>query len=411
VVTTRLAWVLAACAAAAEAQGGAWSYRGFIENRGLYYPSATASDRVHFVNETLLRAESSVRLGAGFRLAGGLDLQTDSDNQSARAWHFSWDDRLAQRPPFALRTLSLQFTRGPFRLEAGKQVLRWGLMDLASPTDKLAPREYLNPSGSDYLGVFAARAVADSGPNSVELLYLPRFTPSRLPLAGRRWLILPPEFDQYAYRSQGTWYPGGGQFGARYHRIVSPYEFSLCYLEGFKNLPTLLYQKDEVNKTLDYRQLYPKMRMAGADFTAPWHGFLWKAEASYIRSVSPFLAGTFTYAVQAERLWDKWQLGVALTGDHLTEDKKANTIDIDRALRESVSGRAAWTPTSAQTLSGEWFLHPNGKAFVARILYARTFSSVFRVTTGCVWIAGSQSDALARYDVNSYVTLQFRYSF
>ena len=114
----RLLWAQAALAAACSAQGGAWSYRGFLDNSLIYYPSTTANDQVQFVNETLLRVEGNVQLPGGFGLSAGLDARTDSDNQVIRAWRFSWDDRTAQRPPFALRTMSFHYAHGAFRIEA-----------------------------------------------------------------------------------------------------------------------------------------------------------------------------------------------------------------------------------------------------------------------------------------------------
>jgi hypothetical protein len=151
--------------------------------------------------------------------------------------------------------------------------------------------------------------------------------------------------------------------------------------------------------------------MLGADFAARWHGLLWKFESAYINSASHYLTGTVTYAGQVEKTGDKWQWALELTGDELTQPKRPNTLDLARATRDSVSGHVAWTPTPRQTLSAEWFLHPNGKAFVTRVLYSRNLHAGFRATAGYLWIGGSQSDALARYDVDSYVTLQLRYSF
>ncbi len=410
-MTLRLTWVLVLMAAACAAQNRAWSYRGFLENQVLYYPRTTDNDQVRLVNETMLRLEGNLRLPRGFDLSLGLDAQIDSDNQVIRAWRFSWDDRTLQRPPFALRTLSLQYARGPFRIEAGKQIAHWGQVDLSSPTDKFAAHDYLNPANSDSLGVFAVRAALDTGPRSLELVYLPRFTPSRIPLAGHRWLILPEEFEGYTYHSQGVQFPGGGQFGARYHQIVSPYEFSVCYFEGFKTLPTFLYDKDPIHRNLNYWTLYPKMRLVGADFIAPWRSMLWKVESAYISSMSPYLAGTWAFAAELERTRDKWQWSVEFAGDWLTEAKRPNTLDLDRAARDAVSGHVAWTPTPRQVLSADWFLHPNMKAFVTRVIYSRNLRSTLRAGGGFIWIGGSESDPLARYNVDSYFTLQLRYSF
>ena len=410
-MTARLAAAVVGLSWAGIAQTSPWSYRGFLENRTFYYPRATETDSAHWVNETLLRFEGSVRLRDGFSVAAGVDAQTDSNNQVDRAWHFSWEDRSLRRPPLALRTFQLRYAHGPFRIEAGKQVLHWGVMDFSSPTDKLAPREYLNPSSADFLAAFAVRAVADTGPHSLEVVYLPRFTPSRIPLERRRWLILPDEFASYEYHSTGVSYPGGPQFGARYHRIASPYEYSFCFFEGFKNLPTLLYDKDEVHKQLTYQMLYPKMRMVGADFTWPWRNLLWKTESTYVIAASPYLSSTWTYALQAEKVRDKWQLVLGFSGDLRTTERRFTTWDLDRAARQSVSGHVAWNPSPKHTLTGEWFLHPNAKAFVTRILYSRNFRAGFRASAGWIWIGGSDSDPLARYRVDSYLTLQFRYSF
>jgi hypothetical protein len=62
-------------------------------------------------------------------------------------------------------------------------------------------------------------------------------------------------------------------------------------------------------------------------------------------------------------------------------------------------------------VSAEWFVHPDGKAFVARILYSRNLYSTLRAGGGALWIGGNQSDPLARYNVDSYATLELRYSF
>jgi len=219
------------------------------------------------------------------------------------------------------------------------------------------------------------------------------------------------EFDGYSYHSQGVQYPGGGEVGVRYHQIVSPYEFSLCYFEGFKTLPTFLYDKDPINLNLNYQTLYPKMRMVGADSPRRGTAPVWEGRVRLHQFGVPYLAGTWTYAVQAEKTGDKWQWAVELAGDKLTEAKRPNTLDLDRAARDAVSGHAAWTPNPRQTVSAEWFVHPDGGAFVTRILYSRNLYSTFRAQRGIPVDRRQPIRPLARYNVNSYLTLQLRYSF
>ena len=392
-------------------QTGIWWQRGFVENRTLYYPQPAKNDSTLWVNESLLRWEFGLRLGGSWKIYGGLDAQTDTHDQVLRSLHLSLFDRDLKRPPFALRTLFAQYTRGPFRLEAGKQVLRWGVADLFPPTDTFAARDALSPSGADYLGTWAVRGVYDSGPGSVEILYFPRFTPSRAPLAEQRWVIAPASTAFYRLRFEGVEYPGGPQFGVRYHRILSPVEFSGCYFEGFQNFPSLPVTYLVLPRILEYRGVYPKNRMVGADVTAPWRGVLWKAESSYTRSLTNLADDYWVFVVQAERLRDKWQWTAGYTGAFRVEDRHTSQLPVNRSFTKSFSGRVSWSPISKNLLSAESFLQQNGKAFVCRLLYSRELARSFRATAGYIWITGSPDELIGTYHINSYATMQFRYSF
>jgi hypothetical protein len=323
----------------------------------------------------------------------------------------SWWDREIRRPAFAVRSLFAQYTRGPFRLEMGKQVLRWGVGDLFSPTDRVSARDLLSPSGADNLGVWAVRAVADSGPNSLELLYLPRFTPSRVPLVEQRWVVLPASTAGYRLRFRGVQYPGGPQFGVRYHGIRGGVEFSGSYLEGFQNLPSLVTRVQYLQKVWEYRAVYPRIRVMGGDVTTTWRGMVWKAEAAYSRTPTSLTDDFFSYVVQGEKVREKWQWAAAYVGAHVTEARYAPSLRIDRAFAKSFSGRIGWTPRRRNALTAEYFLQQNCRALVARFQYSREMANSLRLTTGYVWITGAKEETIGRYAVNSYATVQLRYSF
>ena len=73
----------------------------------------------------------------------------------------------------------------------GKQPVRWGKTDILVPTDRFAPRDYLEVTDNDFLGVTGARVLYEKSGNTVDVVWLPRFTPSRLPLLGTRWAPVP----------------------------------------------------------------------------------------------------------------------------------------------------------------------------------------------------------------------------
>lgn len=416
-VAGRLIAVSALCLAQAWAQGGeappgsVWQSRGFLENRTLFYPREAPNDRTQWVNEWLLRWEGGLRLTEGWKLYAGLDAQTDTHHQVELNWHLSWWDRELNRPALAVRSLFAQYTRGPFRLELGKQVLRWGVGDLFSPVDRLSARDLLSPSGADTLGVWAVRAVADTGPHSLELLYLPRFTPSRVPLVSQRWVVLPGSAAGFRLRFRGVQYPGGPQFGVRYHGIRNGIEYSASYLEGFQNLPSLPDRVLYLQKVWEYRAVYPRIRVLGGDLTTTWRGMVWKAEAAYSRTPTALTDDFFSYVLQVERLREKWQFAAAYTGALITAARFTPNLGIDRAFAKSISTRLGWTPRPRHSFTAESFLQQNAHAAIARFLYSRELTNGLRLTTGYIWITGAANELIGRYAINSHATLQLRYSF
>ena len=59
----------------------------------------------------------------------------------------------AQRPALSVRRLSATLSRGRFTLDAGKQFIRWGKTDIVTPTDRFAPRDFLNVIDTEFLPV------------------------------------------------------------------------------------------------------------------------------------------------------------------------------------------------------------------------------------------------------------------
>src|SRR5262249_46042139 len=149
------------------------------------------NDSGHAVGESLVRYEAFYRLAPGLRLAGGIDLRADTHLQTERDAHFGWWDRERQRPAITPRRLSATYTRGKLTIEAGKQFVRWGKTDVLNPTDRFAPRDFLNVVDSDFLAITAARVTYGTQFDTVDVVFEPRFTPSRVPLLNQRWAVLP----------------------------------------------------------------------------------------------------------------------------------------------------------------------------------------------------------------------------
>ena len=177
-----------------------FTQRGFLETQAIFYPQTAPGDSGQAVAESLFRYEAFYTLAPDWRFSAGLDAWTDTHRQVERTPHISWWDRELKRPPFEVRRLSATYHHGKLTAELGKQFIRWGKADILNPTDRFAPRDYLNVVDNDFLAITAARVTYALDSDSFDLVYAPRLTPSRTPLVNQRWTVLPRRCRESLFR-------------------------------------------------------------------------------------------------------------------------------------------------------------------------------------------------------------------
>ena len=383
--------------------------RGFFENRALVYPQAAPNDAGYLVNQTLFRWDASVKAGSWFKLSGSLEALTDSHRQAEREWRLDADDRSIQQPAFSLRQLSATLHKGKVTAELGRQFIRWGKTDVLIPTDRFAPRDYLsNVVDSDFLGVTAARLTISGASDSLDLVWQPWFTPSRTPLLNQRWTVLPPQAGNVPILDAGARYPGGSQYGARWNHIAPGYEYSLCFFEGYNNLPS--FDATLRARGVDAQRFYPALRLYGGDAAVPLPWLTVKGEAAYFTSSTPGAEEYVLYVIQLERMVKEWSFVGGYAGDEVTQ-AAANPLAFapDRGFARSFVGRAALTIDVNRSLAVETAVRAAGSFL--RFEYSQAFGQHWRVTPGAAWIRGDMADFLGQYRRNSYLSLAVRYSF
>jgi hypothetical protein len=174
------------------------------------------NDSGQAIGEALFRYEAFYKLNSDWQFAGGIDARADTHEQVDRVWELSWDDRERRRPSFEVRQLNATYAKKKLTVVLGKQFIRWGKADILNPTDRFAPRDYLAVVDNDFLGITAARATYGGQSNTIDVVWAPLFTPSRVPLLDQRWSNLPPGI---AVTELPPSFPGGSQFGARWNHI------------------------------------------------------------------------------------------------------------------------------------------------------------------------------------------------
>ncbi len=381
--------------------------RGFLENQTLIYPQTAPNDSGRIVNQTLLRWDVSDQVAPWLKLSASFDARTDTHQQTETG--FDVDDRSIRRPTFSLRRASATLHKGKFTVELGRQFIRWGKADILNPTDRFAPKDYLaSVVSSDFLGVVAARATYESGPNTVDIVWQPLFTPSRTPLLLQRWTVLPPQAQDIPIIDNGARYPGGSQVGARFNHVGAGYEASICFFDGYNNLP--YFTATGSVSGIDVQRYYPKLRLYGADLAVPLQWFTVKTEGAYFTSTTPGADEYALYVIQLERQVKEWSFVGGYAGEIVTRSS-GNPLEFapDRGFARSFLGHAGWTIDANRSLALEASVRFHGS--VAKVEYSQAFGQHWRATAGLTWIRGAETDFLGQYHRNSYASLAIRYSF
>jgi hypothetical protein len=380
---------------------------GFIENQTLAYPQTAPNDSGTIVNQTLLRWEVSDQVAPWLKLSGSFDARTDTHQQTA--WVFDVDDRSIKRPAFSLRRASATMHKGKFTVELGRQFIRWGKADILNPTDRFAPKDYLSSVvSSDFLGVTAARVTYESGSNTVDVVWQPLFTPSRTPLLDQRWTALPASVQGIPIADLGAQYPGGSQYGARFNHVGAGYEASVCFFDGYNNLPNFTATGNVSGAGV--QRYYPTLRLYGADLAVPLTWFTVKTEGAYFTSSTAGADEYALYVIQLERQVKEWSFVGGYAGEIVTRST-GNPLEFapDRGFARSFLGHAGWTIDANRSLALEASVRAHGS--VAKAEYSQAFGQHWRATAGATWIRGAETDFIGQYHRNSYVSLAIRYSF
>ena len=270
--------------AAAGAQ--TFSQRGFVEGAGVLFPQEAPNDPTH-------ARRRSAGSGGGVRQAGALDSvrrRARPASELARSGRRRLARRLSRSRRCAARgcrsgASSATLTRGRFTLDVGKQFIRWGKTDIVTPTDRFAPRDFLNVIDTEFLAVTAVRGVAQIGSDTFEAVWVPRFTPSRIPLLDQRWS------GRAAGRGADS---NRGRRRRRCRRAPRP-AFAgrhvgdedrvsrSRYFDGFNHLPAIRAGRRSMPRSsvVDHARCIRRFARYGADVAMPTRWFTVKAEAAY----------------------------------------------------------------------------------------------------------------------------------
>ena len=384
------------------------AYRGFFEVEAIGYPQTAPGDGTRGVASALARFEPSIDLGGGVSVAASFDARADTYEEVARDWSVAYWDRAAVRPALAIGRLALTLARGPVTFEIGKQFVRWGQVDIISPTDRFTARDYLLPVTSEALATTAARLTLAGRGRTLELVVAPRMTPSRMPLLSHRWIGA--QAAGFSLSDAGAVHGRDPQYGVRFNHLGSRAEYSVSFFQGYNHLPLLSVAPTGPAAAAVTRR-YPAIRAYGADLVVPLPVFAIKAEAAWIQSRAGDADDYGLYVVQAERQQGEWLLIGGYVGEVVTSRRGALTFAPDRGLARSLVGRASLTIDARRSLAIESVARRDGDGFYAKLDYTHAVGGHWRVTLRLAAIRGAPDDYLGQYRRNGFIGAQGRFSY
>jgi hypothetical protein len=407
-----IAAILVLCAAPAGAQDAKISQRGFVDFRGYGFPQAAPNDPTQALGDLLVREEVFLKPGGWIQFAAGLDLRANTHSQVEDEWRLDFSDRGVLRPRAAVHRLTATITAKKLSVDVGKQFIRWGRADVLNPTDRFAPRDFMNVIDSDFLPVLGVRPSLQLGTETFEAVWVPRLTPSRLPLFDQRWAVVPPEFASLIVVDRGSVFPTRSEQGVRWNHAGERFEMALSFFDGFNHLPNFnLRTAEPLSPVVELTRTYPDLRTYGGDMAIPTRLLTLKGEAAYFTSPSSTSEEYVLYVAEVERQVGEWLLDGGYAGEVVTTTNAAFPFAPDRGMAKSIIGRVSYTVDPRRTVAIEGAAHQNGKGFYVKGEFSEAIGAHLRLTLTGVGIGGDQDDFLGQFSHNSHGSVGLRFSF
>ena len=250
--------------------------------------------------------------------------------------------------------------------------------------------------------------------DTVEAVWVPWFTPSRIPLSDKRWAALPDGSADFDVTDADATFPGGSQGGIRWNHLASDYEYSLSYFDGYNHLPAIdgaVVPTLAPPPRLVLSPRYPRMRMAGGDLAWLLSTFTIKAEAGYFTAPDGDADEYLQYVIQIERQQGELFLVGGYAGEVVQVSRTTSEFAPDRGLSEAFLGRASYTIDPNRSVSVEGALRQDLSSAWVTGEYSQAIGGHWRATVGGAFIRGEPDDFIGQYRLNSHASVTVRYSF
>ncbi len=243
-------------------------FDGYLEYRNFSYFRNDSSDDKIIRMEGVIKLEYEKYLGNIGKILVSPKLTFDNDNYSS-SYIDELENKGIRRLSFDLEEFYAELNFNNFDVRIGKQIFSWGKADGFNPTDNLNPRDYIDLFvEEEKIGVPAINLLYYWNDFTFDLVFIPTYTTTRLPLLDSRHSFLDPEnIPVINGRNLPSDNISNSQTGIRILRHISGWDLSLSFYDGYDDLTQATV---EDNESLTPR--YNRMRVVGGDFATTFGG-------------------------------------------------------------------------------------------------------------------------------------------
>lgn len=358
------------------------------------------------------------------------------------------------RRRFLPQDIYADFVTSRFELRAGYQVFSWKTVESVAHSDILNQTDpSIDLFDAPKVGEPALRTrfiFGEEDPHTIEVYYLPYFTPAKLPLAGNRFdfsgalpsttfgtQTITPEviYDPAANRYENPYDRWRPQGAIRYQKqLFGKVDTAFYYFNGYKRFPqlypvaaTAFVPMPGVSVPTQYAQAYNPIHQGGMTWQGTIDSLLIKGDIAYIQYVNDTKAQDqkttvrpyAQYTVGAEYTFnslfvDSQDLGliVEVLGDSDT-GRNATELDIFRPFQNHIFGgiRYTFNNTGDRSLLAGTFTDYKKGDVIARIEYEERFFERVKVKAQFFGFATSATSQLKPFEHTTRASLLVSYYF
>ncbi len=315
-------------------------------------------------------------------------------------------------------------------LRLGRQFIFWGKTDWINPTDNINPWDYENITAEieDYrLPVLAARADIYVGNADLQLIWLPKFEPDRIPMvipdtiAGFPVQHLPAALPENK--------PANSEAGLRLSASAFHVDYSFSYYYGFEKKPTVRLQMIPMQGRFVHSASYARQHVFGFDFVTTFDKLAFKGEAAWfltgdrdgkdIDAENPYLK----YVLGADyNFSDRFSLNaqfiqtIRLKYDREYEeqtrrDRHMSLNNVPEQYVQSFSGRMQYRWNDFLSLQFVSVMNLKDSDYFVLPIVSYAYADAINLYFGATLFGGPENSPFGRSENSSRAFAELKYSF